>query len=80
MGWMVGDKNAGRTSVFSLQRVQTGSGAHPASYPVGTRSSFSGSKAAGAECVDLYLRSLNTPSWPAAHLKHRDKFIFTSYS
>jgi hypothetical protein len=33
---------------FSLHhRVQNGSGAHPASYPVGTRGSFPGSKAAG---------------------------------
>jgi hypothetical protein len=29
-------------------RVQTCSGAHPASYPMGTRCSFPGSKAAGA--------------------------------
>jgi hypothetical protein len=34
---------------FSLRyRVQTGSGAHPASYPMGTRGSFRGGKAAGA--------------------------------
>jgi hypothetical protein len=34
---------------FSLYyRVQTGSGVHPASYPVGTRSSFLAGKAAGA--------------------------------
>jgi hypothetical protein len=34
---------------FSLHhRVQNGSGAHPASYPVGTRSSFSGGKASRA--------------------------------
>jgi hypothetical protein len=34
---------------FSLhQRVQNGSGAHPASYPMGTRGSFPGGKAAGA--------------------------------
>jgi hypothetical protein len=33
---------------FSLHhRVQTGSGAHPASYPTGTRGSFPGAKAAG---------------------------------
>jgi hypothetical protein len=33
---------------FSLHhRVQNGSGAHPASYPMGTRGSFPGSKAAG---------------------------------
>jgi len=29
-------------------RVQTGSGAHPASYPMGTRGSFPRGKAAGA--------------------------------
>jgi hypothetical protein len=28
--------------------VQNGSGAHPASYPMGTRNSFAGGKAAGA--------------------------------
>jgi hypothetical protein len=34
---------------FSLHhRVQNGSGAHPASYPMGTRGSFPGHKAAGA--------------------------------
>jgi hypothetical protein len=34
---------------FSLHhRVQNGSGAHPVSYPMGTRSCFPGGKAAGA--------------------------------
>jgi hypothetical protein len=33
---------------FSLHVVQTGSGAHPASYPVRTGDSFPGGKAAGA--------------------------------
>jgi hypothetical protein len=34
---------------FSLHhRVQNGSGAHPASYPMGTRGSFPAGKAAGA--------------------------------
>jgi hypothetical protein len=33
---------------FSLHRVQNGSGAHPASCPMGTRGSFLGGKAAGA--------------------------------
>jgi hypothetical protein len=34
---------------FSLHnRVQNGSGAHSASYPMGTRGSFNGGKAAGA--------------------------------
>jgi hypothetical protein len=37
------------TGNFSLhQRVQNGSGAHPASYPMGIRGSFPGGKAAGA--------------------------------
>jgi hypothetical protein len=33
---------------FSQHRVQNGSGADPASYPMGTRGSFLGGKAAGA--------------------------------
>jgi hypothetical protein len=34
---------------FSLHhRVKNGSGAHPASYPIGTRGSFPGGKAAAA--------------------------------
>jgi len=53
-----------------LNRVQNGSGAHPASYLRGTRGSFPGNKAAGAwswpltsiqcrgqECVERYLHS-----------------------
>jgi len=46
---------------FSLHhRVQTGSEAHPASYPMGTRGSFPGGKAAetcrSQECVELHLQ------------------------
>jgi hypothetical protein len=38
-----------RAGNFSLHhRVQNGSGAHPASYPMGARGSFPGGKAAGA--------------------------------
>jgi hypothetical protein len=73
---------------FSLHhRVHNGSGAHPASYPMGTRGSFPGAKAAGTwswpltpssaevkECVELYLHSPNTPSWRGAQLKHRGNF------
>jgi hypothetical protein len=29
------------------------------------------------EWMELYLHSLNTPSWRGAQLKHRDKFTFT---
>jgi hypothetical protein len=39
----------GRVKNFSLHhRIQTGSGAHPASYPMGTKGSFPGGKAVGA--------------------------------
>jgi hypothetical protein len=75
---------------FSLHhRVQNGCGAYLASYPMGTRGSFPGGKAAGAwswpltsiycqgqECVELYLHSPITPSWHAVQLKHRDNFTF----
>jgi hypothetical protein len=41
-------------SEFSLLHVvQTGSGAHPASYPMGTGGSFPGGKAAGARSWPL---------------------------
>jgi hypothetical protein len=36
-------------------RIQTGSGAHPASYPMGTRGSFLGGKAAGACTLTTHL-------------------------
>jgi hypothetical protein len=75
---------------FSLHRVQNGSGAHPASYPMGTGSSFPGVKRPGREAdhspssstevkewVELYLHSSNTPSWCRAQLQHRENFTFT---
>jgi hypothetical protein len=47
--WMIGGSSSDRGWEFFLHhRVQTGSGAHPASYPMGTRGSFPGGKAAGA--------------------------------
>jgi hypothetical protein len=77
---------------FSLHhRLQNGSAADPASYPMGTRGSFLGVKRLGREAdhwppssaevkewVELYLHSANTPSWRGAKLrkKHRDKFTF----
>jgi hypothetical protein len=39
---------AGAANFSLYDRVQTGSGAHPASYAMGTRGSFPGGKAAGA--------------------------------
>jgi hypothetical protein len=76
---------------FSLhRRVQNGSGAHPASYPVGTTCSFSGVKRLEREAdhstpssdevkewMELYLHSPNTPSWSGAQSKHKDNFTFT---
>jgi hypothetical protein len=76
---------------FSLHHsVQTGPGAHPTSYPTGTRDSFPRDKSGeawswpltsilcrGQECVELYLHSPNTPSWRGSQLKHRDNFTFT---
>jgi len=64
---------------FSLHYgVQAGFGAHPASYPVSMRGSFTGGKVAGREAdhsppssteikelVELYLHS-TTPSWRGA--------------
>jgi hypothetical protein len=65
---------------FSLHyRVQNGSGAHPASYPMGTRAVSLQVKRPGREAdhsppssaevkelVELYLRSPNTSSWRGA--------------
>jgi hypothetical protein len=78
---------------FSLHhRVQNGSGAHPASYPVGIGGSFRGVKRPGREAdysppssvevnewVALYFHSPNTPSWSGTLLKHRDNFTFYLY-
>jgi hypothetical protein len=80
---------------FSLHHcVQTGSGAHPASYPMRTRTLSLRVKRPGREadlsppssaelkeCVELYLHSPNTPSWRGSKLKkHRDNFTFTFFS
>jgi hypothetical protein len=57
---------------FSLhRRVQNGSGTHPASYPmVGREDDYSPpSSAEVKECVELYIYSLNTPSWHDAEYK-----------
>jgi hypothetical protein len=68
---------------FSLHhRVQNGSGAHPASYPMGTRGFSLGVKRPGREadhsppssaevkeCAELYLHFPNTSSWRGAQIK-----------
>jgi hypothetical protein len=63
-------------------RVQNGSGAHPASYPMGTRGSFPADKEAGSVKLTIHLHLVpmskmrgaipplpNTPSWRGAQLK-----------
>jgi hypothetical protein len=69
-----------RAGNFSLHhRVQNGSGAHPASYPMGNRGSSlrvkrpvceadhsPPSSAEGKEWVELYIHSPNMPSWRGA--------------
>jgi hypothetical protein len=74
---------------FSLHRVRNGSGAHPASYPIGTRGVFPRDKAAGREADHSPPSSAevkNAWSYPSTPqyvftawclVKHRDNFAFT---
>jgi hypothetical protein len=77
-GWS-GVRVSAEAENFSLHhRTQTGSGAHPASYPMGTGGFFTGAKAAGS-------RSWPLTSTPSTRLhgavlskkNDRDKFTFT---
>jgi len=48
MGWTTGDRFLIGAKDFSVcHHIQTSSGVHPASYPVGTGGSFSGGVVAG---------------------------------
>jgi hypothetical protein len=52
---------------YSLHhRVQNGSGAHPASYPIGTRGSYLGGKAAGTWSWPLTLVPRSQNEWSYA--------------
>jgi hypothetical protein len=76
---------------FSLHhRVQNGTGTHPASYPMGTRGSFPGGKAAGGVKLTTHLHIVSRsrlrgaiPPLPQyvfiawCLVKHRDNFTFT---
>jgi hypothetical protein len=77
---------------FSLRhRVQTGSGAHPASYPVGTRGSYPEIKRLGREADHSVPSSAevknswcytSTPQYILKAwclVKYRDNFTFTFY-
>jgi hypothetical protein len=80
---------AGAGNFSLLHRVQTGSGAHPASYPVGTRGSFPGVKWPGREVEDSPPSSAevkNAWSYTSTPLyafmawwlvEHRDNVTFT---
>jgi len=60
---MVGGSSPGRGWEFFLHhRVQSGYGAHPASYPMSTGCCFP------KECVEIFLQSPSMPSWRGAQL------------
>jgi len=87
---MIGVRFLAGTGNFSLRHyVQTGSGAHPASYPTGIRCSFTGGKTAGAWSWQLTYTYSRDQRMHAAILplpqyvfmawcsfKHSDNFIF----
>jgi hypothetical protein len=80
--WMIGFRFLAGAENFSLRhRVQTSTGAHPASYSIGTGVSPPGVKRPGREadhlppsraevkeCVNLYLHSPGISSWRGAYL------------
>jgi hypothetical protein len=89
-GWSGFRVSAGAPYFSLLHHVQTGSGAHPASYPMDTRGSFPGDKTAKAWIWPTHLHLVprsrtfgampplpNTSSRRGVQLKHRDNFIFT---
>jgi hypothetical protein len=81
---------AGKFSLY--HRVETGSGAHWASYPMCARGYSLGVKRPGREAVhspsssaevkewvELYLHSPNPSSWRGAQLKHRGNFTYLPF-
>jgi hypothetical protein len=93
MGWTVGVRFPAMMGIFLVSIAsRPAPGAHPASYSVGTKGSFTGVKAGGAwiwpltsiycrrqESVELYLHSPNTPPWRDAQKSHRDNFKARSW-
>jgi hypothetical protein len=83
----IGDRFPVGAGNFSLRHhVQTRSGAHPASYPLGTGGSLAGGKAAGARSWPLTsthcrAQRMRGPLPPLPQyvfiVKHRDSFTFT---
>jgi hypothetical protein len=83
LGYGVDDRGSGvrflaRAGNFSLHhRVQKGSGAHPASYPMGTRGSFPGVNRTGYEADHSSPSSAEVSQYVFMAwclVKHRDNF------
>jgi hypothetical protein len=70
-GWSRVPVPGGAGNISLHHRVQTGSGAHPASNPSGTRSSYPGGKVAGAWSKNAwsYTSTPQYTSWRGAQLK-----------
>jgi hypothetical protein len=92
-GWSRVRVPTGGGNLHLHHHVQTGSGAHPASYPTDTRGSFPGVKRPGREADHSPPSSAKVKEWVQPHLhsplrlngvmlsqeKHRDNFTFTFY-
>jgi hypothetical protein len=87
MGWMIGGSSPGSGWEFSLRhRVQNGSAAHPASYPMGTRGSFPGGVKLTTHLYTVPKSRMRRAILPLAQYafmarcsvkKHRNNFTFT---
>jgi hypothetical protein len=88
-GWSGIPAPAGAGNFSLHHRVQIDSGAHPASYPMGTGALFLGVKRPGREadhlppssaevkqCVKIYLHSSNTPSLRGAQFKQGQRYLY----
>jgi len=87
MGWTIGVRFPAGVGNFSLHSGQSGSGAHPAPYSVGTEGSFPRVMKLTAhlllvlrsKCVALYLH-LHYVFMTWCLVKFRDNFTFTFYN
>jgi hypothetical protein len=90
--WMIGIRFSAGAGNFTLRhRVQTGSGAHPASYPMDTGLFPWGLSGRGVKLtIHLNLMSMSKNAWSYTYtpqyvfmsrylVKHRDYFTFTFY-
>jgi hypothetical protein len=63
LGYELDDRSSGNWELSLHHRIQTGSGAHPASYPMAIKGSFPGVKRPGRE-TDHSLLYLHSPIHP----------------